>query len=102
MAITFDRREHAPRLQTHIDAQVVLPLQKAIECSITEISPAGANLNVDPQKPLPSVLAIQLLGDETLFYCDLVWRKGRKVGVSISQDQWRFWWIRSQAFNRRA
>lgn len=101
MAVTFDRRLHAPRLPTNLKAQIVLPLQKAVHCFITEISPAGARLIADPHHVLPPVLALQLFGDETLFYCDLVWRKERHVGVTIARDQWRFWWIRSQAFNRR-
>jgi hypothetical protein len=101
VSISCERRKHTPRLRSQLNAQIVLPLQKNINCVVTEISPAGARLNVDLHQALPSVLAIQLCGDETLFYCDLVWRKGRDVGLTISADQWRFWWIRSQAFSRQ-
>lgn len=90
MAVSPDRRLHAPRLRSHLQAQIVLPFQKTINCIITEISPAGARLNVDPHQAVPSVMAIQLPGDQTLFYCDLVWRNGRYAGVTISRDQWRF------------
>src|SRR5687768_15218765 len=61
MAVSSDRRLHAPRLQTNLKAQIVLRLQKVIPCFITEISPAGARLTIGPhQDHLPSVLAIQL------------------------------------------
>ena len=101
MTHQVERRLHKPRLSAHVKAQIVLPLQTAIECFISEISPAGARLNIDPGHALPSVLAIQLVDDGTLFYCDLVWRTAHHAGVSISPDQRRFWWVRSQAFNRR-
>jgi hypothetical protein len=102
MAVLVDRRLHGPRLRAHLKVQIVLPLQAAIHCHITEISPAGARLDVAPHQTLPSVFAIQLSGDETLFYCDLVWRKDRNTGVTISSDQWRFWRVRSLAFSRSA
>jgi hypothetical protein len=102
MAVLVDRRLHGPRLRAHLKAQIVLPLETAIHCFITEISPAGARLDIDPHEVLPSVFAIQILGDETLFYCDLVWRRDRDTGVTISPDQWRFWRARSQAFSRSA
>jgi hypothetical protein len=102
MTVSIERRLHAPRLRCHLKAQVVLPFQKTVLCLVTEISPAGARLNVDPHQALPAAFAIQLFSDETLFYCDLVWRKGSDAGVTIPADQWRFWWLRSQAFNRWA
>jgi hypothetical protein len=102
MTVSTERRLHAPRMRCHLKAQIVLPFQKPISCVVTETSPAGARLNVDPHHTLPVVLAIQLFSDETLFYCNLVWRRGSDAGVTISPDQWRFWWIRSQAFNRLA
>ena len=101
MAVSFDRRRHA-RLWSSLKADIVLPFQTTIHCFITEISPAGARLNIDPHHALPSAFAIQLSGDEMLFYCDLVWRKDRFAGVIISADQWRFWGVRCQAFNHRA
>jgi hypothetical protein len=102
MTLQVERRLHKPRLPAHVKAHIVLPLQTAIKCYISEISPAGARLHVDLGYAFPSVLAIQLADDETLFYCDLVWRIGQDAGVSISPDQRKFWWIRSQAFNRRS
>ena len=39
MAVSPDRRLHAPRLRSNLRAQIVLPFQKTINCVITEISP---------------------------------------------------------------
>ena len=97
-----ERRLSGPRLTVSIKAYIILPLRDHADPSvIQEISSAGARLQVHHECSLPKSFGIQIMGDKTVFYCDLAWRDGETAGVSIAPEQRGAWWMRSQLFSRK-
>jgi len=60
---------------------VVGPRDPVIDCSLIDFSPGGACLEVDLQIFLPP--RFELVHGRTRKRCRLVWKAGRRVGVSF-------------------
>ena len=97
-----EKRVHQPRLPTNMKARIIVPGQVApAPCKITNISPAGARLQIETQWILPRSFWLRIVGDASLHYCMMVWRKGEEVGVDFRPDQRAQWWKQSQELNNR-
>lgn len=83
-----EKRVHQPRLPTNMKARLIVPGQVApAPCTITDISPGGARLQIDTQWILPRSFWLRIVGDASLHYCVMVWRKGEEVGVDFRRPE---------------
>lgn len=57
------------------------PRDPAIDCKMIDFSPGGACLDVDLKTTLPA--RFELLHANTRKRCRVVWRTGRRVGVTF-------------------
>ena len=60
---------------------VVSPKDPMIDCALVDFSPGGACLDVGPQVVLPP--RFELVHGNTRKRCRLVWKAGRRIGVSF-------------------
>lgn len=60
---------------------VVGPKDPMIDCMLVDISAGGACLEVGPQAALPQ--RFELIHGSTRKRCRLVWKQGRRIGVSF-------------------
>lgn len=60
---------------------VVSPRDPMVDCQLIDFSPGGACLDIGPQVALPS--RFELVHGNTKKRCRVVWRDGRRVGVTF-------------------
>ena len=60
---------------------VVGPKDPMIDCSLVDFSPGGACLEIGPQVTLPA--RFELVHGSTRKRCRMVWKAGRRIGVSF-------------------
>jgi hypothetical protein len=53
-------------------------------CVIRNLSATGAALDVGAQSLLPDSFTLIVVRQKKSYYCNIVWRKGSRVGVSFS------------------
>jgi hypothetical protein len=53
----------------------------AIDCTVRNLSPNGACLEVTSQQDVPEFFVLVIEGDEIKRPCSVAWRKGRRMGV---------------------
>ncbi len=55
----------------------------SVSCVVRNISDAGAALEMGPQSGIPDQFALIVLPMQKIYSCNVVWRKGRRIGVSF-------------------
>ena len=70
-------------------------------CTITEISPGGARLQLFRKEVMPTAFWLKLDGGTYIYYCTVVWMETRNIGVEISFEDRSLWWDHSQRAARR-
>jgi hypothetical protein len=53
-------------------------------CVIRNLSATGAALDVGRQCLLPDSFRLIVVGQKKAYYCNMIWRKGSRVGVTLS------------------
>ena len=97
MIAQAEKRKDQPRIAAYMPARIIVP-GKVSEagCIVRQISPAGAQLDIDPGWILPQSFWLRLVGDTRMHVCSVVWREGEHVGVEFRADQRSSWWNRHQ------
>jgi hypothetical protein len=96
MAATAEKRQDQPRLAAYMPAKVIVPGQVSpAECIVRQISPAGAQLQVDSSWILPRTFWLKIIGDTGMYHCNVIWRDGWQLGVEFRDDDRSSWWTQS-------
>ncbi|WP_128291107.1 PilZ domain-containing protein [Afifella aestuarii] len=81
------RRRGAVRLQTAIDAHLVVSENSISRCIIRDLSTAGAQLEVEegitPEREM--ILAVPQVN--IAIVCELAWRRGKRMGVQFCRGR---------------
>jgi hypothetical protein len=95
MTASAEKRQDQPRLSAYMPAKIIVPGQACpAECIIRQISPAGAQLQVDTAWILPPTFWLRIIGDTSMYHCTVMWRDGRKIAVDFGNDR-SSWWANS-------
>jgi hypothetical protein len=70
-------------------------------CTINEISPGGARLQLFRKEVIPTAFWLKLDGGTYMYYCSVVWMAAREIGVEIGFDDRSTWWDHSQRAARK-
>jgi PilZ domain len=55
----------------------------SVSCVIRNLSTAGAALDVGLQTPVPDCFTLIIVRERKIHSCNVIWRKGMRVGVSF-------------------
>jgi hypothetical protein len=80
--VALDRRR-MPRGKCRHEAWVLTEHEVFCECIITDMSRAGARLELNPTTPIPPEFL--LMAPEFILKARLVWRVGGQAGVATTQ-----------------
>ena len=61
-------------------------LSEDLVCTVREISPDGARLELPHDRDLPMAFLLRLDGETEFHLCTTAWRSGSQVGVEFSQE----------------
>jgi hypothetical protein len=96
MTVSAEKRQDQPRLPAYMPAKMIVPGQASpAECIVRQISPAGAQLQVDTAWILPRTFWLRIIGDTNMYHCTMMWREGAKIGVEFGANDKSSWWTRS-------
>jgi hypothetical protein len=96
MTPTAEKRQHQPRLTAYMPAKIVVPGHVSpAECIVRQISPAGAQLQIDSSWILPRTFWLKIIGDTGMYHCNVIWRDGWHIGVEFRDDDRSSWWTQS-------
>jgi hypothetical protein len=98
----FERRRHRTRLPAQIIAKIV-PGESSLPvlCTVFEISPGGARLQLFKREAIPTAFWLKLDGGTYMYRCTIVWIEGARTGVEIGFDHRSAWWEHSQRAARK-
>ena len=57
--------------------------EMSVGCVIRNLTDAGAALDVGPQGDIPDQFTLIVMATKKIYSCNIVWRKGRRIGVSF-------------------
>jgi hypothetical protein len=83
------RRTHleqraAPRGRTLQSGRLLVDGATIIDCTIQDLSMAGAGIRIEPALRLPGAVRLLLISQGLLFDCAVVWRSGDRAGLHFS------------------
>jgi hypothetical protein len=55
----------------------------SISCVLRDLSDVGAALDVGPQRAIPDQFTLIVFQNKKIYSCNVVWRKGRRIGVAF-------------------
>jgi hypothetical protein len=59
--------------------------QSVIDCTVRNLSPGGACLNVTSTLGIPNEFEVQFEADNSLRACHVVWHKEKQLGVAFER-----------------
>lgn len=79
------RREHREEKSQRawLDAGDGVPL---VACTLIDISPSGAKLEVDSNERIPDAFGLRLTRFGVRLSCQTVWRTSNMIGVTIAKE----------------
>ena len=81
----IERRRY-PRVPTQKPAKVVFNYNSVIDCTIRDLSDAGARLELPSASAIPQTFDLITDDPDGVHLCRVVWRAQENVGVSFE------WW----------
>jgi hypothetical protein len=79
----MERRQH-PRMRTLKSARILFNHhQSAIDCTVRNLSPRGARLDVASALGIPDEFDVIFDADRTIRPCRMVWHKETQLGVEF-------------------
>jgi hypothetical protein len=81
----IERRRYR-RLPTQKAAKVVVNYNSVIDCTVRDLTDAGARLEIPSANALPQTFDLITDGPDGTHLCQVVWRAQDNVGVSFE------WW----------
>ena len=98
----FERRRHRTRLPATIMAKMLAAENSPpVLCTINEISPGGAKIQLLRKEVIPTAFWIKLDGGTYMYHCSVVWMEARNIGVEIGFEDRSAWWEHSQRAARK-
>ncbi len=80
-------RRHQARSRTLKSAQILLNHHHSvIDCTVRNLSPSGACLNVASTLGIPETFDLLFDADKSIRTCRLVWHKEKQIGVEFAAD----------------
>jgi len=80
-------RRHRPRARTLKSAHILLSHHHSvIDCTVRDLSPTGACLNVASTLGIPETFDLLFDADKSIRTCRLVWYKEKQLGVEFAPD----------------
>ena len=55
----------------------------SVSCVVSNISDAGAALEIGPQSGIPDQFTLIVLPKQKIYSCSVEWRKNQRIGVSF-------------------
>ena len=90
---TKEKRKDRPRLAAKIPADIIVPGKMHVApCTVFEVSPAGARLELSTSWILPRSFSFRLAGATRIFTSTVIWRQGELLGIEFQPDQRNVWW----------
>src|SRR5262245_13218998 len=81
-------RRRRPRTRTAKSARILLNHHHSvIDCTVRDLSPTGACLNVTSAVGIPEQFDVFFMADRSIRACRLVWHKEKQVGVEFVDDE---------------
>jgi hypothetical protein len=82
--IFVSERRSERRLKVLKEGRVLLDDYVAVNCSIRDITPAGARLEFEGPVCLPSVFRLRLVSTEVTFPATVVWQRKLEAGIRFT------------------
>jgi hypothetical protein len=80
-------RRHQGRARTLKSARILFNQRSSvIDCTVRNLSPGGACLNVTSTLGIPSEFEVLFDSDKTTRLCHVVWHKDKQLGVAFSAE----------------
>jgi hypothetical protein len=80
--IDLDARKN-PRNRV-LDTGLIRFGDMSISCSIRNVSKGGLALDVGSQAGIPDQFTLIVVAEKKIYSCNVIWRKGRRIGVAFS------------------
>jgi PilZ domain len=81
-------RRHEPRARTLKSAHILLNHHHSvIDCTVRNLSPSGASLNVASTLGIPETFDVMFDADKSVRTCHLVWHKEKQLGVEFDDAE---------------
>jgi hypothetical protein len=88
MRVLVEHRHDQPRLAAYMPARIIVPGKVSeAPCVIRQMSPAGAQLQIDPAWILPRSFWLRIVGDFRLYQSTVKWRQDLLIGVEFEAGQ---------------
>jgi hypothetical protein len=92
-----ERRRYRTRVPTDTVAKLMAGERSpAVLCTIQEVSPAGAKLELFKSEVIPTGFWLKLDGGTSMYYCIVKWMEGLSIGIEIRAEQRELWWQHAQ------
>jgi hypothetical protein len=80
-------RRRQPRQRTSKSARILLSrYHSVIDCTVRDISPTGASLDVASTLGIPDRFDVMFDADKSIRTCRLIWFKQKQIGVEFTRD----------------
>jgi hypothetical protein len=90
---TREKRKDQPRRAANLSADIIIPGKMSVApCTVLEISPTGARLELSTSWILPRSFSFRLAGASRIFTSTVIWRQGELLGIEFKPDQRSVWW----------
>ena len=84
MTVTDLKEARKSRRRRVIDVALIRFGDMSVCCPVRNLSEAGAALDVGPQSGIPDQFTLIVVAEKKIYSCNVVWRKGRRIGVAFS------------------
>jgi hypothetical protein len=76
-------KRRIPRLRTFKGGSIMFGIAVAIDCTIKNMSAAGAALEVESQVGIPSEFVLLVKPERVKRNCRAIWRSAQRIGVQF-------------------
>jgi hypothetical protein len=76
-------KRRIPRLRTFKGGSIMFGVAVAIDCTIRNMSPAGASLEVESQVGIPAEFVLLVKPERVKKNCQVIWRSANRIGVEF-------------------
>ena len=77
----MNERRSSTRRRVLKAGTIMLDWAGTIDCIVRNLSPVGANLEVESPVGIPDCFTLSIRADKFSRVCHIIWRKARRIGV---------------------
>ncbi len=81
----MDDRRKAPRFRTLKGGSIAFERVAGLPCVIRNLTDVGACIEVDGNTSVPDAFSLIIKPEITRHNCEVIWRKGQRVGVEFAR-----------------